>query len=666
MPRLQHGPGDYDLVLKPGQVTQVGLVLDRTGKGLVQIQTRYIPLLEGQDPGGLHIHSWEWANGPAGAGYSRETPQSKAGGGSAVGEFVWLRRDGVSQTAGELVEIPLDATLAALTAGSFIDAFTWTDGSLFLTTNTRYMAAINGGIASSCTTAADFGAGNTTIGAKIFKGTGSKRAYVGCGNQPIQEFTGAAWVAGDADTKCRFMDSVYWNVGPQLATGGMTGTGGTGAPHLVMAASTGTGDGFYHTTGDPKSFSAWSALTVVGSDGEAVNSLAASARTVWYGKATGVFGVEALGYSPNFTKWYEYAYSPANGNVMAYWGGAIWSAHQQGLMMVPIDGSRQDIALSVQFGRSQSNTTSIYGRPVALAPSPEGLMVAYYDPISGTSYVGCLKFTNGAIRWSMAECVIPNRQVTFLRYASPSTGPRLYIGTVDPNGALHLYYQYQPSSGDPEQDYLVGGPMKFAQESSLTLSRFGAGGGVPMTFRGFRTEADNLGGGNVIDFKVASDGGAAVTQGTATASPSWSSDPISGSIRATSGQVTLDIRNSRDVPVIVRNVSTYYSSHPDLTKVKTYPILLGENLINKHGTHIRANPKNDLSLLEHAQNEGPIEIIDELGRTIEGVIEPGFNEVVTDEGNDQGFSVRCQVTISTSLDPARWDESDFDVGETFG
>lgn len=208
--------------------------------------------------------------------------------------------------------------------------------------------------------------------------------------------------------------------------------------------------------------------------------------------------------------------------------------------------------------------------------------------------------------------------------------------------------------------------MRFAQEWSHTLSRFGAGGGVPMTFRSFRVEADNLGGANTVDFRIGADGGGAVTQGTATTSPSWSSDPISGSIRAASGQVTLVARNSRDVPIIIRNLSAQYSSHPDLTKVKTYPVILAENLVNKHGGIITANPRNDLSLLEHAQSEGPIEIIDELGRLIEGVIEPGFNEVVTDEGNDQGFSVRCQVTISTSLDPARFDEADFDTGEQFG
>ena len=85
MGKLNRGRSNYDLVLDPDGDRPVGLMLDKDRKQ-VAVSVRYLPT-DGQ---GITVRDWTWQNGAAGAGYSVETPESKAGGGCAYGEFVCL------------------------------------------------------------------------------------------------------------------------------------------------------------------------------------------------------------------------------------------------------------------------------------------------------------------------------------------------------------------------------------------------------------------------------------------------------------------------------------------------------------------------------------------------------------------------------------------------
>jgi hypothetical protein len=264
----------------------------------------------------------------------------------------------------------------------------------------------------------------------------------------------------------------------------------------------------------------------------------------------------------------------------------------------------------------------------------------------------------------MAECVIPDEEVTYLQQVSDGNGaPKLYIGTVDGSGRLHLYFQELPRSGDPEADVEAGNPyFTPAANWSLRLSRFNRGG-VPLTFRRWQVEADYLGDDypdNTIDVQVAADGGAFATQGTATDSPRWTSIPTSSYIRATNAQIKLDVHNAADAPVVVRSVAALYSPRPERTKVWKYPILIGEGRTGQ-------DPKVIMDRLARAMRADPITCVDHLGRTVVWLVEDVDEIHEPDGGAEAGdWTIHADLTVSVVRDPMRYDTGDpFDSGGQF-
>ena len=657
MARLRKGRSNYDIVLKHGTASPIGLMLrNATGSGHpVDILVQYLPETSDVDA----FKEWYWQNGESGSGWSRETPLSYQGGGSDYGEFVWLRKDGAAMPAGKLTELSLPPQVAALTTGRVFDAFEWGSAQdLYILTGSRYLIGMTAGVGTPFV-AKDFGSGVATGNAALFDGVGGGRAYVSCGSTaPIQEFNGSTWSAGASGTERSRLATVNWVLGNALATGGSAGEGGNEGYRLIGTDS--SGSGFYHVAGDPKVSANWSSLQKVGDANFSIQNIVSDGHVVWFGKPNGVHGVNGLGYSPNISKWFELASNPNNCGSIVYWEGAIWSTHQQGLVMIPVSGERQDIAQFVQFGYDKSNSSPIWGRPRWLAPTPEGLYVAYYNAALDTSYIGTIRMVGSVAKWSMAECVVPG-EVTWMRQTSPAGIPRLMIGTLDSGGLMHLWMQELPESGDPEIDYLHGGSMSPAPEWSLTLSRFNGGSADEKTFRRHTMETAHLGDGNTIDFQMSGDDPETfLTQGTATSSPHWTSTPKSGYVRATSAQIRLLCHNAGAAPIIVRSIGERYSPHPELTTVKTYPFVFGENVSLKKGTDTR-DPAIVMARLEQCQRDDPMTILDEFGRQIEGIVEPKITAIEREEAATNGYTVYGSLTISTSRRVARFDSAIYDI-----
>lgn len=620
----------------------IALHLDTKRKNFA-ITQKWLPVTPGED-GGITLSEWTWQNGPGGAGTSIETPTSYENGACQHGEFVWLRRMGVAQPAGKLTELDLPTQAAALTGGNFTRGQVFgANNDLWITTAARSIVKVPNGTGLETLTEQDCGTPSGTVGIAIFNGTGSSRLYVGDAANGLWEFDGSTWTEGESGTEGNWLEVPYWTLGSDLATGGAASSAGASGDRLVVVNPTGTG--FRHVAGDPQVNANYSALTTVGVGGTVfpIQRTAASNRVVWFGTGLGVRGVNELGHSPNLTKAVELFASQNTGQVIAYWAGMIFFATEQGLIAFRPNGERVDIPEFVQFG-SKSGATPIYGRPRALSPSEDGLYVGYFNEETATSYVGVLLLTDGGLRWSMAEAVIPDEHVTYIQQVSGSDGnPRLFIGTVDTGGGLHLYVQSQPKSGDPETDYQNGGPFEAAEVWSLTLSRFNGGKAVRKTARRFMLEADQLGTAfpdNSVVFEVANDGGAFVSQGTAQGSNvtlnRWNAQPAANTAQATSMQVRLSVENESDAPVVIRNASVLYSSHPELSRVVMAPVIIGEKF--------DADPRQTLQRLERAQRAGPLLMDDYFGRRIEGTVSVD-NETVVMEAEGNGFTVHADVTI---------------------
>lgn len=657
MGKLNRGRSNYDLVLDPDGARPVGLMLDKDRKDF-RVAVRYLP----NDGQGISVRDWTWQNGPAGAGYSVETPESRRGGGSAYGEFVCLCYEGRAMPAGALTEYTLPAYLTPI-VGEIRDSFEWgANQDLWLTTKTPYLLQLANGTATPVE-GSNFGAGVQTESAAIFRYAGDTqdRAYVGTGTtgSVIRVFDGSLWSSGNAGTTRKDLAVVYWQLGESLATGGLAGTAGVGGHRLIGVDKDATG--FYAVSGDPADTANWTALTLVGETGDQhpIKAIVASNRVVWFAKATGVYSVDELGHSPNVTAWVKLAYDPDNGDAVAFWDGLIWYAHRWGMTLVPVDGNRQDSQVTVNFGYGRSNTTPVYGRPTAMAPSQDGMWVAYYN---GTdSYIGKCRLVNGQGRWSMAECVIEGERVTFLRQTSPGGSPRLIIGTVDGDGAIHLYWQSLPSTGDAESDHLHDGDFVPAPEWSLTLSEWDDGDPVEKTFRRYSLEAKSLGGGNTVEYQLSADNGAYAVQGVATEGARWSGTPLSDYVRATAAQIKLVCRNNGSAPIVIKSVGARYSPHPELTAVVTYPVIFGKGVPLNGGGVDTDDAANKLALLELYQRDDPITYTDHLGRDLEGIVEPGLSESYALNSDGSGWVVRANLTMSITRRLARFDVSLFDV-----
>ena len=647
------------LIVDADAVAPIRLKLDTQRKGF-RVNVRYVPTED------ISVAEWTWTNGSGGAGTSIETRASYETGSCEYGEFVWLRRKGAAQPAGKLTELVLPAETAAKTSGKFWDAAIY-GADLWITTLGSTVVKIPNRIGTPAdegtplpNTEQDFsseGANRGTVGIVNWSYGGAEYLEVSDPVGGIHEFDGTTWSTGQAGTIRGQMTTTNWTLGDQMATGGAAGTAGSNADRLVATDPAGTG--IYHVAGDPKTSANWSSITRVGpgSGSFPIQRLLGDNHTIWASTGMGIYGVNGLGYAPNLTKGVELIASPNSAQAAVYWDGLAWYAHEQGLMVFALDGSRIDMGSFLQFG-AKTGTTPIFGLPRALAPTPDGLMVGYYN---GTdSYIGCLvKDPDGTYRWSMAECVIRNQQVSFIRQATGTDAyPRLFIGTTDATGHLHLYTQWLPRSGDPESDFLqTDGPFEAAEDWSLRLSKTDAQRAIPKTHRRWSLEYNHLGAdypSNTIDFQVSADGGDFVSQGTATTGSRWTGTPTQAQVRATNVQIKLVVHNAKATPVVIYSVGDRYSPHPENTKITTYPVLFG-NRVTKQ------DPKTMLTRLERKQRQGPSEIVDALGRQVRGTVEPNLYESWEMEQNE--WVVHADVTISTTQDAARFDVDVFDAAD---
>ena len=663
--RLRSTPEAYDLI-----VDGIGLMLDRTDKrNPVSVQTQHIPFSV-NDVAGIQVREWQWSNGNAGAGWARETQASAQQGGCAYGENVWLRRLGVAQPAGAVTERGLPGTSAAITTGypSYGQVFGPVN-DLYITTRARTVIIVRGAAATGVVDEHDFGATGITVGVVVFNGTGVGCLYVADQALPIHEWNGTLWSNGNATTERVFLDTVEWNIGNAAATGGLAGLGGSNVRALVGTDP--GGSGVYQVTDNPKDSADWSSITPVGMGGTqfSIAATAASAHNTFYGTGMGVWGVDGLGRSWNFTKWVEDIASLHNCQAMALWAGQVWFATEHGLFAFTPNGERVDLGSNLNFGAKQGETP-IYGRPRALAVSEDGLYVGYYNEETDISYVGILLLDpSGDYRWSMAEAVLPSQQVTFVKQVSDVDGnPNLWIGTIDASGFHHLWVQILPKSGDPETDAIHGGVFRAAENWTLFLSRFNADTPNQKIVRRMLAEYKYIGSSypdNTLALSTSVNDGAFVTQGTATSESPWSGIPVTGSVRGTSVQVKLSVHNATTAPVVVRSIGVDYSVTPKRTKVETFPVIFGDGVELRNQNRDVRDPAVTLAQIESRISNGPYTITKHLGRTVEGFVED-FREVAAEESEGQGWTVHGMLTLSTSRTIAAYDlGATYDSDDTY-
>lgn len=562
------------------------------------VRTVLQPLKAGTD----EFQTVQWQNGTAGAGWTRETPASAQGGGYSHAENFTTQTPGIGMPAGAIEEI----TLPGATTGLFDAEFF--DGDLWVSTGDRTILNITSGT-STTAVAEDLGPGFTCASLKPFDGN---MLISGAGSGSIFSYNGSAFSQGTAVERSR-LDSVYWTIGEQLASGGSAGTAGTGALRLIGTDASGTG--FYHLASgaDPLVAGNWSSLIPISPSPYTTQTIVASNHTVWFSTTGGVRAVDGLGYAPNLTPWVEKFYNGSNGAAAMYHDGYLFYGHAHGLAMLPTTGEAQDTPVWIQFGNGTANGTPIYGRPHLMASAGSCLYVAYGD--AGTTYVMALRMTSDGPVWSGPERTIPGEFPTMLQVMSLGGRPFIVLGTRTAGGTPHLYRISLPITGSPYADWLQGTAHQFATDSSITLSKMDLNDSAPKEIPQYEIISENLGDGKSISVNVSTDGGDYVTQGTVTESPREVVLPEVDDSSGTDFQIRLDLRNPSTDPCVLRIVGARVSLQPEPIEINEYTVIFrdeGEQLRNtavKRSRNARADYREALAL----PRAGTVTMTDHLG-----------------------------------------------------
>lgn len=616
--RFSGSPDAWDISLTDTYGNVVGLMLVRS-KDVAMWEGTDAPALETQQTSARE-RAVQWRNGSLGAGISIRLPEASGTGpdgqilslGYGYGEFVTTVVDGIAMPSGKLTKADLPSQLNFV--GRIFSAQEY-GGDLYFSTQTQYLLRVTGG--SGAYDVINLGANYDTSSLQVFDG----KLYVAAGSTGfIWEYDGTTWVQSTDVKRSRF-GSVYWMVSNQLNGGA---GGGTGAYRLLGTDPNGLG--FFHIAqgDDPKVDANWSSIggnsIPVGDGTHPVQNIVASEDVAWFATPTGVFGVNELGRNLNLTKWFERTYDANNGGVVDYYSdesqAIVFVSHQQGLVAVTVNGTSQDTARFVQFGAKGPNLTPVWGRPRWFTPTVDGLFVAYFD---GTdSYVMRLIFNkDGSYRWSGAEAVIRNEEVTYMRVASPNGKPRLWIGTIRNSDSVpQLYWQSLPESGNPYVDWVTGTDHRFTAEWMVRPPRENFGSSYKKTSRRYDIVAKNLqAGGGSVAVSASADDSAFVFQGSATSSPRSTFLASSGYETGVNFDWRLDVTGSETQPVILESFQARASVLPEEAPVWNFRCQLAPNQGLLNDAEDTDDPFTKWLQVRSLQRKGPIMMRSPLSNT---------------------------------------------------
>lgn len=618
-----------------------------------------------------------WKPSGVGAGHGIRLPETTGAGpdgqivsqGTSYGEFVTEVVPGIVMPAGKMNEVDIPASITSA-GGRIFDALEYgASKDLWFTTGMYYMLKIPSGSGTPEIGPQNLGGSFTSGNLVNFDG---KMYISGAGSGPIWELDGTTWTQAAANCEASRVDKVNWNPSNQIMGGS---GGGTSADHLILTDA--SGNGFYHVVSgnDAKVFANWISAAgspiPVGDSNYPIQNIVSSPRVVWFAKPNGLHGVTETGRTVNLTPWIERTYHESNGGCVTFFSdderAIVFYAHQHGLVAVTVNGSRQESARFVQFGARSPNQSPIWGRPRWMTPHVDGLFVAYFD---GTdSYIMRLILDkDGGYRWSGAEAVIRDEEVTYMKVTSPGGAPRLWIATVETGTTTpHLYWQSQPHSGNPYIDWQAGTSHEFSTEWSVYLPRDDGGSSAYKVIRRYDMVVQNADDGNTVTVDASADDGAYVDQGTVSTSPRASFIATTYT-RGVNFNWRLRCQNSASSPLVLESFQARMSMLPEQSDVFTIRVLLAAGQGIQNGAEDLQDPFTVRRRLRGYQRLGPVQWRSFLSREFVTVkVEQGLRTQAV-----WSRKYACNILVGTfSLsvleEPTLYDAGDsYDIGAEYG
>lgn len=383
-----------------------------------------------------------------------------------------------------------------------------------------------------------------------------------------------------------------------------------------------------------------------------INSLAASPRTVIAATRTGVRTMDERGYAANLTPyWTNLPDASQNGATSVIYGDHAVITHALGIDYVPLSGERQEapqwiwpmpgvsegilhgdaIGLGsdagwVVGGINRGDCYVIYGRPRGMGV-PDG---------------------PGAFLWHGAEAVVPGVFATHFKVTQPQAQPRMWIAGF--SGAVpKLWWLSLPKGSSPLEDWLDHTGHVFEPFSRIYLPAEDWGdAGSPKVMRRFDITIENLRTGSYGEIFARELNGTWESQGRATGFGTVSNVlyPSTGLLLPHHPEIYVALQGTETQPLVLDFLKARAEVLVEQYEERTYTVVLKDRNRLRNGAPSRTNSWSILGSIEALQAEGPVEMVDHLGRDITVKVEPRIVHKQTRlPDGDYGIVVEIPVTV---------------------
>jgi hypothetical protein len=385
----------------------------------------------------------------------------------------------------------------------------------------------------------------------------------------------------------------------------------------------------------------------------------------------GVFDFGSDGTAPNLTPDIEQIVMDTNGRASLATDGYVYfnagyTLKRLNVMTSQTYGASEDCGWASQIPQ----TAPMSGYCTALAKYGNFIWAAIYDGTNTWVIKGRPSVQGdrvGPLTWHVAPIYLAGVKVTALHVSGlVSMNPRLWMGCTTA-GVRSLKWAHLPLDS-AYRDLRQARLYRFS--SSFTYDAPDEDHGddsLPKFLREFVGEGETLGTGPQIALSVLADGSAAATPiGTYRANPRAVVRPTS-TVMAGRYILRHTGTGTTSSPPILRKESRRVIPRPDLLQVRTYQIVVGQEVRYGDGALDGRDRKTAQRTMERLQRVGPISFRDESGQELWVLVSAGqtMTEVEATLGDSEArrvLVVDCQVAVlSTQGSTWRWND-----GTTWG
>ena len=521
----------------------------------------------------------------------------------------------------------------------------------------RYIYQIPGGTGAP-TQVADLGAGvfawsmDTFLG-NLYVGTSATDTAAGAPG-PLWQNAAGAWTGGGPNRKAI---AHAWYQAQASGSVGAWQLIGSDTVSSVINCATG-----------PMTPGNWGASISVGDTTYPINSLVSDQAHVYVAKTNGLHDVDgATGFTPNLMPFYESAVDTDNGTASITANGSVYVNSITGLFRLDVSGgSTTGRITTVTPGHGLPNETPIRGKITAMTSYGPWVIAAVYNGVD--TYIlwgrdirqgdaGTSPFGYGAgygpspsaigpspMLWHGALIFLPGQVCRMLAISGLTSPPRLWLGTYSPLSAqAQVAWAILARTENPVQD------AEYRYATSWSFFIPGQDWLHPISVKDLLQidiQADGLGIGSSVAVQVAADGGAPMSFGTADESPlSYviGTQDVFGRRLA----LTLQGTNTATSPPMLRAISPRAQIRPQLRRIRTYQVLLGEGNVDRFGGRHIGRPLTDYQQLEPMQWGGRQTLRDEFGETYAVLVLPPITRRLAHLGAESGKGTAEPVIIAT-------------------